>query len=456
MMAERRFINWAFTLAILATFIILPNKDALAVPSFARQTGMECTACHTVFPELTPLGRSFKIGGYLMSRSNTAYEFPPPLAGMAQISYSQTHRSQPPGSIDDNWATRITSGQNDVLNIPQQLSIFYGGRVLYNVGAFLQGTFDGPSNSFFLDNTDIRYADIATVWGKKLIYGLTLNNNPTAQDAWNTTPAWGFPYAASGVAPTPAAAAIIDGTLGQQVGGIGLYGYWDNLVYAEATVYRTAKNGITKWLGGGTPTDMRVQGAAPYWRLALQHVWEKKHSLSVGTYGMVTDIFPEGNGQGPTDKFTDIAFDAQYQYIVKKHVLSAQTTFIHENQNWDASYALGGAANKSDHLNTFRINLNYYYRSFLGQIGGSAAYFSTTGSKDDIIYSPDPLDGSRTGKPDSDGFMLEADFLPWKTGKFSLQYTIYNKFNGGHTNYDGSGRNAADNNTIYLLVWLMF
>ena len=455
-MAKKRFENWVLATAILVAFIILPFKAAFAVPSFARQTGMECTACHTVFPELTPLGRSFKIGGYLMSTSNKAYEFPPPLAGMAQISYSHTDKAQPPGSIEDNWATRITSGQNDVLNIPQQLSIFYGGRILYNVGAFVQGTFDGPGNSFFLDNTDIRFANTTTCLGKKLIYGLTINNNPTAQDAWNTTPAWGFPYAASGIAPTPAAATIIDGTLGQQVGGIGLYGYWNSLVYAEATVYRTARNGITEWLGSGTPTDMTVDDAAPYWRLVLQHIWEKKHSLSVGTYGMVANIFPNGNSHGPTDKFTDIAFDAQYQYIVKKHVLSAQTTFIHENQDRDASFPLGNTANRSDHLNTFRINLNYYYRSYLGQIGGTASYFSTTGDKDDVLYSPGSLDGSRTGKPDSDGFILEADFLPWKTGKISLQYTIYNKFNGGHTNYDGSGRNASDNNTLYLLVWLMF
>jgi len=453
---KKGFGSWALASAIFFVFMILPFRDALAVPSFARQTGMECTACHTVFPELTPLGRSFKLGGYLMSTSKKTYEFPPPLAGMAQISFSHTDKAQPPGSVEDNWATRITSGQNDVLGVPQQLSIFYGGRILYDVGAFVQGTFDGPGNSFFLDNTDIRYADTATIWGSKLIYGLTINNNPTAQDVWNSTPAWGFPYAASGVAPTPAAAAVIDGTLGQQVGGIGLYGYWNNLVYAEATVYRTTWNGITKWLGGGTPTEMRVQGAAPYWRLALQHVWEKTHSLSVGTYGMITDIFPEGNGQGPTDTFTDVAFDAEYQYIVKKHILSAETTFIHENQNWDASHALGGTANMSDHLNTFRINLNYYYRSALGQVGGSASYFSTTGNKDDVIYSPGPLDGSRTGKPDSDGFILEADFLPWKTGKISLQYTIYNKFNGGHTNYDGFGRNASDNNTLYLVVWLMF
>jgi hypothetical protein len=33
---------------------------------------------------------------------------------------------------------------------------------------------------------------------------------------------------------------------------------------------------------------------------------------------------------------------------------------------------------------------------------------------------------------------------------------MYQKFNGAETNYDGYGRNASDNNTLYLLIWLMF
>ncbi|MBS0387629.1 MAG: hypothetical protein JSR15_04040, partial [Proteobacteria bacterium] len=37
-------------LAVLATALVAPA--AQAVPSFARQTGMACEACHTVFPEL--------------------------------------------------------------------------------------------------------------------------------------------------------------------------------------------------------------------------------------------------------------------------------------------------------------------------------------------------------------------------------------------------------------------
>lgn len=436
--------------------VFLFIKDASAVPSFARQAGMECRSCHTVFPELTPLGRSFKLGGYQMTTSEKPYEFPPPLAGMAQISYTYTDRAQPHGAIEDNWATRITSSGNNVINIPQQLSVFYGGRILDSVGALIQGTFNGPSNSLFLDNADIRYANSLTLGGKKVIYGITINNNPTVQDVWNSTPAWGFPWATSGVAPTPAAATIIDGTLAQQVGGIGIYGFWNNLIYAEASVYRTARSGITKSLGAGTHTDIVVDDAAPYWRLALRYDWAKQNSFSIGAYGMVANIFPGGNSSGPSDRLTDIAFDAEYQHIAKDYFISAQTTWIHEHQDWKASSALGNTQNKSDDLNTFRVNASYYYRSHFGQIGGTVGYFSTTGDRDSVLYSPSPLDGSKTGKPDSNGFILEAGYLPWKTGKISLQYKIYNKFNGAHSDYDGSGRNASDNNTLFLLVWLMF
>ena len=37
-----------------------------------------------------------------------------------------------------------------------------------------------------------------------------------------------------------------------------------------------------------------------------------------------------------------------------------------------------------------------------------------------------------------------------------LQYTGYRKFNGGNDNYDGFGRSAKDNNTLFLNVWLAY
>jgi hypothetical protein len=83
-------------------------------------------------------------------------------------------------------------------------------------------------------------------------------------------------------------------------------------------------------------------------------------------------------------------------------------------------------------------------------------YFSTTGDTDAILYSPGPVFGSNTGSPESKGFILQVDYLLKENYKFSLQYTIYNRFNGTDTNYDGVGRDASDNNTLYFLVWLMF
>ena len=54
---------WVFQLVLS---LALAAPMAQAVPSFARQTGMACEACHTVFPELTHFGRMFKANGYTL------------------------------------------------------------------------------------------------------------------------------------------------------------------------------------------------------------------------------------------------------------------------------------------------------------------------------------------------------------------------------------------------------
>jgi hypothetical protein len=37
--------------------------------------------------------------------------------------------------------------------------------------------------------------------------------------------------------------------------------------------------------------------------------------------------------------------------------------------------------------------------------------------------------------------------------RFTLQYTSYFKYNGRRAGYDGSGRDASDNNTLFLQMW---
>jgi hypothetical protein len=54
-------------IAILTAALLTAAPAAVAVPSFARQTGMACEACHSVFPELTHFGRVFKANGYTLT-----------------------------------------------------------------------------------------------------------------------------------------------------------------------------------------------------------------------------------------------------------------------------------------------------------------------------------------------------------------------------------------------------
>ncbi len=469
-MNQKKIHNVTVHLVVTVLIYLSLLNTARATPSFARQTGMKCTQCHTIFPELTPFGRLFKLGGYIMSKSGKSFEIQPPMAAMAQMSYTG-QKGLTPGVAPFDKANRAT----DKINLPQQLSLFYGGRIYNNIGAFVQATYDGVDNKIYLDMTDIRYSNNTLLGGKNLIYGITINNSPTVQDGWNTVPAWGYPFASSSSALSPAASPIIHGGLDQQVGGIGAYTFFNNFIYIGGTVYRTALNGITKPLGAGTSTEQVVDGAAPYWRLALEQRW-KNHFFTIGTYGMRADIFPPGNESGQADRFTDFAFDAQYQYLgtiesqeIKdpkdkdfgkktkkgKSIITAHAVWTHEKQDWKARFPLGNTANPTDILNTFRMNMNYYYLSNLGDIGGSVSYFSTTGTKDMLLYSSIPDEGSRTGRPDSNGYIIEADYLPWQKIKISLQYIIYNKFNGAQSNYDGAARKASDNNTFYMVIWFM-
>ncbi|HTX05364.1 MAG TPA: hypothetical protein VMD06_06015, partial [Steroidobacteraceae bacterium] len=63
---------------------------------------------------------------------------------------------------------------------------------------------------------------------------------------------------------------------------------------------------------------------------------------------------------------------------------------------------------------------------------------------------------SANGSPDTQGVIGEVNYLPWLNVKLSVQYTHYAKFNGGGADYDGLGRNASDNDTLYLLLWFAY
>lgn len=51
--------------------------------------------------------------------------------------------------------------------------------------------------------------------------------------------------------------------------------------------------------------------------------------------------------------------------------------------------------------------------------------------------------------------MAELNYLPWDNVKLGVRYTGYLQFNGARTNYT-PGRNASDNNSLYVMGWVLF
>jgi hypothetical protein len=475
------------TLLGTAIGLTLVPMGASALPLYARQTGQPCAACHTTFPELTPFGRRFKLGGYTLGGTRCG--------SSENVSLERDAKSLKDylGATDKADATDVRSGGSDPRNLPavsfmllpafahvnksfdaeapfrsndnlamQEMSIFFGGQVYCDFGAFVQATHEPAGySSLFLDNVDLRYAKSTKIGGMEALFGLTVNNSPTVQDIWNTTPAWRFPQAEPGdLAPGPAAQTMLEGTFAGTSVGTGVYAFLNDMLYLELSGYRTMNTKTLSALGIDPDTD-RTSNWAPYWRVAIEKNWQE-HSLMVGTLGMIADIYPGGDQTFGADRFTDVGFDTQYQYIGTNHQVTLKASYIYEWQKRNATFASGSATNDTDHLASFRASAMYSYE--FGQQSGNrvaftGGYFNTRGSAD-AVY------GTFNSSPNTEGWVADFSWLPfnrgniaawpWLNARLGLQYTAYTQFDGASKNYDGAGRNASDNNTTYLYFWVAF
>ncbi len=417
---------------------------------------MNCEACHTNFPQLTPFGRQFKPHGYLLTNNGDSWnkglldtKNMPHLAFMVDGGFTNTGKGQDGGAApgfgdNNNWA----------LN---QLSLFYGGIIVPDfVGAFIQGTYNGPNGSaayWSLDNADVRLARDLTLGGNELVVGFSANNNPTVQDLWNTTPAWSFPYMTSVLGPSPAASALIQENLAQQVAGTSVYALYDQKIYAEMGAYYALPYSSQRAIGlqkDDILAQQEIKSAAPYWRLAYQQDWGDQN-IEVGTFGIAAPVYPQRISDSGYDWITDVGFHSQYQLLLDPHTFVVQTSLINEFQNLNTSEALGLSSKSSNQLYSFALSGMYMFdKTYAGTIG----FQNWFGPKNAAYY------GTDNGAPDTNAWIFEVDWLPFnKDGgpwfmpnsnlKLSLQYIAYSQF-------DGSSRNAADNNTLFINGWLAF
>jgi hypothetical protein len=476
--------------------------SAQALPSFARQTGQPCGTCHTDFPFLTPFGRRFKLLGY--TTGGGRYKTTPfsdnsgPKEAYAAL-YNYANRpdgNAPAAAGEKGWVppismmaiignthTQVPSvapptdpyqpNDNTVLS---PFSVFWGGAITSNVGAFVQVTHNSPdpisaltgnpvdhlNHNWSWDNADVRYASTTNIAGVDVIYGITANNNPTVQDLWNTTPGWTFPQAASTLANTPAAATLIEGAFSMRVAGVGAYTMLNDILYLEATAYKTLGFNEQNTLGvnpfGGPGL---FDGVAPYWRVALEPHWGP-HTFMLGTYGMIANVRPwidptfalgTTGTLGISDRFTDLGIDSQYQYQGSNWWLTLRANYIREFQRLDASFSTMASANPTNELNSLKLTGSLAFGAD-NRIVLTGQYFNVWGSPDANLFAD--AAGFANMSPNSNGWMAELAYIPfgaskapgwpWFNARIGLQYIFYDKFNGTTVG-------AHDNNTLFLHAW---
>ncbi|CAH0356206.1 hypothetical protein [Aquabacterium sp. CECT 9606] len=417
-----RHLGW-----LTAAALTLLSQTVQALPSYARQTGMTCAACHVggFGPQLTPAGIKFKLGGYTDTDGQAGKV---PLSAMVVASYTHTKDDvEPP-------ADHLKSNDNLKMD---EASIFLAGRMTDKIGTFVQVTHNGVDHSNSLDQMDIRLATATTLAGKDAILGITVNNNPGVQDPFNTMPTWGFPYvgpeAGHGMGE---AATAIDGGFEQRVVGASAYGLWNNSVYAELGTYRSLSPSFQSKLGLGHEDTQRLGGNA-YWRLAyLKDL--KSSNFSAGLFGFSGKVEPDRTVSAPRDKFNDIGVDGSYQFLgTREHIATVNGSYIHERKT-------EGATGDKSTLNTLRLNASYYFNQ---SFGGTVGVFSTRGSapEDTTTGKLFQLDWTPWGKEDA---AAPAPFA-WANVRLGAQYWMYNKFAGESTG-------ASGNNTLAVFAWTSF
>jgi hypothetical protein len=428
--------------------VLLTAGAAQAVPAFARQTGFSCAQCHTLFPELTPFGRSFKIGAYTMSTNKQIteggteekalkLELPAyvPLGAMVQVGFTHV--------ADAAAVTGSTTALNDNIAFPQTFSLFYAGKISNKMGAFVELAYDGVAGTFGEDNTDIRFAHQIDLDGTPLTIGATLNNSPTVSDIYNSTPVWGFPALGSGYAPGPRGVTLVEESIAQQVAGLGLYASWNGMVYGEFSLYHAAPQRVELPLDHKTGASNIVKGVAPYWRLALEKSFGD-HNIEIGTFGLHGKLLPGGTheltggeGESPTNTYTDIAVDAQYQWITDKHIISGTLTYINEGQWLDASQSFGESTNVHNDLHVFKASVNYIYDRL---VAARLTLATVRGSSDAVLG----------GSPKSTSVTVDLFANPWLNTRFGVQYVAYLDLDGK------TGSDASGANTFYAYAWLAY
>ncbi len=125
--------------------------SSYAIPAFARQVGVSCSACHSAngYPALTRFGRAFKAGGYTMVGSEKTIGGGKSMEDKLISLPSTLNMSVVGASTIDGTSGQGNAGTTVATN---NFGVFLGGRISENIGTFVEIGYDDGTQSFALAN----------------------------------------------------------------------------------------------------------------------------------------------------------------------------------------------------------------------------------------------------------------------------------------------------------------
>jgi hypothetical protein len=394
---KRSAFSVVLAAALVAAACFTPAA-AWAVPAFARQKNKACTDCHTMWPRLSSAGREFKELGYA--------DMDPTTPRIEKDNLDLLKNGPPIAVSIISFPYQKSTGQKSDSSVPDEVALFFAGRIAPNVGAFVS-----PKWSRATHAVDLELLKVAT--GVKLpshdTIGLTLvKGDATAADPYNT-----LRYTAFVPISTPA----IFLPNGRSSGG-DLFNLSDSEnegLVANGLFFNTVYAAVGGFRGDGAAANVETDPLDLYARVALERAITGELGVSVGGlyYGGRQQYDHTGAAiPGPAyeSTFHRSGADLQIQYDSVPHLAEAQVTYLQGKDNgvWD------GVGDRSDvSFKGYYAELAYFYDR---QYGLTVAY-------DHLVSDEDP---SLNRKGPTANLM----YLPWLNTKLALEYNYFTLADG--------------------------
>ncbi len=478
-------------LGLLAMAVFAP-KASFAIPAFARQTGLACDVCHTVFPHLTPFGREFKLHGYTYDYSSlikmvrqAAKERAAEQGGMPNLMINKipmvSVRIAGMWSQQDGGSTVVPSGHptagqgafsypagygHSSFELVRGDSLYIAGEITPNIGAWVEigGWNDNGGSASLAGYNVIFNGGDHTVDNKNFTYGLSFENMVGFDDVGQAGPGnWGMtdlqnvlsthntlfdPFGGTIVEGGEAYAMIGNFTSGGIYGNIGLYDPSPSTNEGAGTGANDTAGGVP---GSGAWNGAKnADGYADieFWLPGYHNIYSM-----IGAFGYLGDERMNCSGDaGCTgnpnydDHTEDYGIEFQGQYIGNKNLFEVFGEYQQQHDNhfygtdaWTGNVFTGSSVNRTG----FAVKADYYYNRTYGVY---AKYmYAHSGEVQDLDYS---------------GWILGVAWYPWQNVKIQAERMFWSKYNPGKVQYGASTSNdnisASDFDVTAIKVMYLF